>query len=55
MRNQVTFKAATFIGALSLLTSAAFAEDAAKPVQETLVYLEQQSHTNLYPPAGGFY
>ncbi|WP_018902643.1 TIGR04028 family ABC transporter substrate-binding protein [Rhizobium sp. 2MFCol3.1] len=21
----------------------------------TLVYLEQQSHTNLYPPAGGFY
>ncbi|MFX9038786.1 hypothetical protein ABTN43_19345, partial [Acinetobacter baumannii] len=21
----------------------------------TLVYLEQQPHTNLYPPAGGFY
>src|SRR3989442_5511485 len=21
----------------------------------TLIYLEQQSHTNLYPPAGGFY
>ena len=21
----------------------------------TLVYLEQQAHTNLYPPAGGFY
>lgn len=20
-----------------------------------LVYLEQQAHTNLYPPAGGFY
>jgi peptide/nickel transport system substrate-binding protein len=56
MRNQVTFKAATFIGALSLLSSSAFAEDTAKPVQGgTLVYLEQQSHTNLYPPAGGFY
>ncbi|MCQ4095963.1 TIGR04028 family ABC transporter substrate-binding protein (plasmid) [Erwinia persicina] len=27
-----------------------------KPVQGgTLVYLEQQAHTNLYPPAGGFY
>lgn len=26
------------------------------PVQGgTLVYLEQQAHTNLYPPAGGFY
>ncbi|STV60844.1 ABC-type dipeptide transport system [Klebsiella michiganensis] len=21
----------------------------------TLIYLEQQPHTNLYPPAGGFY
>ena len=21
----------------------------------TLIYLEQQAHTNLYPPAGGFY
>lgn len=29
---------------------------AAGPVQGgTLVYLEQQAHTNLYPPAGGFY
>lgn len=27
-----------------------------RPVQGgTLVYLEQQAHTNLYPPAGGFY
>ena len=27
----------------------------AEPVQGgTLVYLEQQAHTNLYPPAGGF-
>lgn len=29
---------------------------ASGPVQGgTLVYLEQQAHTNLYPPAGGFY
>jgi len=28
----------------------------AAPVQGgELVYLEQQAHTNLYPPAGGFY
>ena len=26
------------------------------PIQGgTLVYLEQQAHTSLYPPAGGFY
>ena len=32
------------------------ADASAKPVQGgTLVYLEQQAHTNLYPPAGGFY
>ena len=52
------FKAATVIGAvlMSLASSAAFADDAAKPVQGgTLIYLEQQPHTNLYPPAGGFY
>jgi peptide/nickel transport system substrate-binding protein len=41
--------------ALSLaLISGAVAED--KPVTGgTLIYLEQQAHTNLYPPAGGFY
>ena len=32
------------------------ADASAKPAQGgTLVYLEQQAHTNLYPPAGGFY
>jgi peptide/nickel transport system substrate-binding protein len=32
------------------------AEQTDKPVKGgTLVYLEQQPHTNLYPPAGGFY
>ncbi|MDM0025374.1 TIGR04028 family ABC transporter substrate-binding protein [Variovorax sp. J31P216] len=35
---------------------AAAANDAGAPVAGgTLVYLEQQAHTNLYPPAGGFY
>lgn len=38
-----------FSGAFS-----AWAADA--PVKGgTLIYLEQQPHTNLYPPAGGFY
>ena len=32
------------------------ADASAQPAQGgTLVYLEQQAHTNLYPPAGGFY
>lgn len=35
-------------------TSLALAQDA--PVTGgTLIYLEQQAHTNLYPPSGGFY
>ena len=41
------------VAALSL-PGAAIAQDA--PVKGgTLIYLEQQAHTNLYPPAGGFY
>lgn len=40
--------------ALAGLPAFALAADA--PVKGgTLVYLEQQAHTNLYPPAGGFY
>lgn len=41
----------------ALIFSAAFsAWGADTPVKGgTLVYLEQQPHTNLYPPAGGFY
>ena len=40
--------------AIALLSGAALAQDA--PVKGgTLVYLDQQPHTNLYPPAGGFY
>ncbi|WP_244483981.1 TIGR04028 family ABC transporter substrate-binding protein [Devosia sp. Leaf64] len=44
------------VGALlsSVSASAVLAQES--PVQGgTLVYLEQQAHTNLYPPAGGFY
>lgn len=38
----------------SIAINPAFAQDT--PVQGgTLIYLEQQAHTNLYPPAGGFY
>ncbi len=41
---------------VSFTALAAAADEAAKPVQGgTLIYLEQQPHTNLYPPAGGFY
>ncbi|MFS8045969.1 TIGR04028 family ABC transporter substrate-binding protein [Rhizobium sp. BR 314] len=51
------FKAFTLAAGLSLLASSvAFSADESKPVQGgTLIYLEQQAHTNLYPPAGGFY
>ena len=36
--------------------AAAVAKNSNEPVQGgSLVYLEQQAHTNLYPPAGGFY
>ena len=41
---------------LALLTGIFNANAADTPVKGgTLVYLEQQAHTNLYPPAGGFY
>src|ERR1700754_4793828 len=51
------FVVAALLGSVSLgLATATFAADAGTPVQGgTLVYLEQQAHTNLYPPAGGFY
>ena len=43
--------AALLAGAIA---TPAFAQDT--PVKGgTLIYLEQQAHTNLYPPAGGFY
>ncbi|MGV2099896.1 TIGR04028 family ABC transporter substrate-binding protein [Rhizobium sp. 21-4511-3d] len=41
---------------VSFSAFASAADASAKPVQGgTLIYLEQQPHTNLYPPAGGFY
>lgn len=42
---------------IGILAATVFTASAAdSPVKGgTLVYLEQQSHTNLYPPAGGFY
>lgn len=44
------------LAACSKQADTAQAGAAAGPVEGgTLVYLEQQAHTNLYPPAGGFY
>ncbi len=43
------------LGLLLSTTSTAFAADGTPVQGGTLVYLEQQAHTNLYPPAGGFY
>lgn len=41
---------------LALLAGSTSAWAADAPVKGgTLIYLEQQAHTNLYPPAGGFY
>ncbi|MGA1832486.1 TIGR04028 family ABC transporter substrate-binding protein [Rhizobium wenxiniae] len=44
------------IGLLTATTLATASLAADAPIKGgTLVYLEQQAHTNLYPPAGGFY
>ena len=40
---------------MAAVAGTARAEDAKPIVGGNLVYLEQQAHTNLYPPAGGFY
>ncbi|UAN55629.1 TIGR04028 family ABC transporter substrate-binding protein [Serratia sp. JSRIV004] len=43
-------------GLVVVLGAAAAASPAIAAVQGgTLIYLEQQAHTNLYPPSGGFY
>ncbi|MCC3703466.1 TIGR04028 family ABC transporter substrate-binding protein [Rouxiella badensis] len=36
-------------------SSSSWAAETAPVKGGTLIYLEQQAHTNLYPPAGGFY
>ncbi|MEG3135961.1 TIGR04028 family ABC transporter substrate-binding protein [Rouxiella sp. T17] len=41
--------------ALSVASVSAFAAGESAVKGGTLIYLEQQAHTNLYPPAGGFY
>lgn len=41
--------------ALSVASVSAFAAGESTVKGGTLIYLEQQAHTNLYPPAGGFY
>lgn len=41
--------------ALAGISAASVAAENAPKNGGTLIYLEQQSHTNLYPPAGGFY
>lgn len=44
------------VAALAIAAALAGAAGAAEPIKGgTLIYLEQQAHTNLYPPAGGFY
>src|SRR4029450_391457 len=47
--------AAGAVAALGVSVGVAMAQGAAPVKGGTLIYLEQQSHTNLYPPAGGFY
>ena len=46
---------AVMAGAATGLTALPAAAQAAPRTGGTLVYLEMQAHTNLYPPAGGFY
>ncbi|WP_420372498.1 TIGR04028 family ABC transporter substrate-binding protein [Phytobacter diazotrophicus] len=41
--------------ALAGISTASVAAENAPKNGGTLIYLEQQAHTNLYPPAGGFY
>ncbi|HGM5490049.1 TPA: TIGR04028 family ABC transporter substrate-binding protein [Serratia fonticola] len=49
------FKALTSGLAVVLGTTAAISPAIAAVQGGTLIYLEQQAHTNLYPPSGGFY
>jgi peptide/nickel transport system substrate-binding protein len=43
------------LAASPFLAAPSRAADEAPVTGGTLIYLEQQAHTNLYPPAGGFY
>lgn len=51
-----TIKSLLLAGTIAATAASAWGEESSKPVEGgTLIYLEQQPHTNLYPPAGGFY
>ncbi len=52
LKSPLTRRMALAAGALALLAAPASAQVVKGG---TLIYLEQQTHTNLYPPAGGFY
>jgi peptide/nickel transport system substrate-binding protein len=43
------------LAVVALAASPSLAADETPVTGGTLIYLEQQAHTNLYPPAGGFY
>src|SRR4051794_38234472 len=43
------------LAANPFLAASSLAADEMPVTGGTLIYLEQQAHTNLYPPAGGFY
>jgi peptide/nickel transport system substrate-binding protein len=50
-----SFKVLTGGIAVALGGAAAMSPALAAVQGGTLIYLEQQAHTNLYPPSGGFY
>ena len=51
----IRFSGWAAVAALALSVAPGGAALAQAPVKGgTLIYLEQQPHTNLYPPAGGF-
>ncbi|TCQ06204.1 peptide/nickel transport system substrate-binding protein [Rhizobium sp. PP-F2F-G36] len=56
MKSRVSLTSFTLAAVLAATAMSASGAHAAEPVKGgTLIYLEQQTHTNLYPPAGGFY
>ncbi|WP_238578751.1 TIGR04028 family ABC transporter substrate-binding protein [Inquilinus limosus] len=52
---QAALLAVAALAASPFLAAPSLAADEAPITGGTLIYLEQQAHTNLYPPAGGFY
>lgn len=53
MKHSHILSAIGLAAAISLVSVKAWADEPVKG--GTMIYLEQQTHTNLYPPAGGFY